>query len=362
MENYRAALVGLGRIAWTLEDDPKRDHPCTHAGALASLEGVDLVAGSARSVASATAFQERFHTRKAYTNYLDMVREEKIDIVGVATNPETHAQIVVDLACAGVKGILCEKPLALSLEDADRMLKACREHGTILMTMHNRRFNSLYRSAKKLLEQGEIGTVNAVIGICEGCKPNKNWQSEYEGPLLHDATHLFDIMRYLLGDVEWVMSDVERARPSDRVEDSAYSIMRFKSGVYATTLVNERTDYMRFELEIQGSKGKMLLQTNEAWLWKYEDSRYASNFKELVQVPYPCAPEKLNPYLAAYSELIDCVRNGRESLTSSAQDGRAALEIIMASYESKRHGLAPVRLPLPGAPSSLVRAIEENAF
>ena len=55
MENYRAALVGLGRIAWTLEDDPKRDHPCTHAGALANLEGVDLVAGSARSEASARA-------------------------------------------------------------------------------------------------------------------------------------------------------------------------------------------------------------------------------------------------------------------------------------------------------------------
>ena len=117
MEKYRAALVGLGRIAWTLEDDPKRDHPCTHAGALASLEGVELVAGSARSEASASAFQQRFHTRRAYTNYLDMVREEKIDIVGVATNPETHAKIVTDLACAGVKGILCEKPLALSLED-----------------------------------------------------------------------------------------------------------------------------------------------------------------------------------------------------------------------------------------------------
>ena len=79
-------------------------------------------------------------------------------------------------------------------------------------------------------------------------------------------------------------------------------------------------------------------------------------------MPYPCVQEKLNPYLAAYSELIDCVRNGRESSISSAMDGRAALEIIMAIYESKRHGIAPVHLPLPGAPSSLVRAIEESAF
>ncbi|MDO4350747.1 MAG: Gfo/Idh/MocA family oxidoreductase [Eubacteriales bacterium] len=362
MEKYRAAIVGLGRIAWTLEDDVKRDHPCTHAGALAQLEDVELVAGASRGEQSAKAFQERFHTRKAYTNYLEMVREEKIDIVGVCTNPETHAQIVVDLANAGVKGILCEKPIALSLEDCDRMLKACQANGTILMTMHNRRFNALYRSAKALIQRGEIGDINAVIGICEGCKPNKNWQSEFEGPLLHDATHLFDIMRYLLGDVEWVLSDVERAKPTDRVEDAAYSIMRFRNGVYGTTLVNERTDYMRFELEVQGSKGKMLLYTNEAYLWKYEDSKYASHFKELVQVPYPKATAKLYAYVEAYRELIGCMRAGRQSPTSSGLDGRAALEMIMAIYESKRRGCQRVYMPLPGEPSSLVRGIEENAF
>lgn len=362
MEKYRAGIVGLGRIAWTLEDDPKRDHPCTHAGALNMIESVELVAGSARTLQSAQAFQERFRTRKAYTNYLEMVREERLDIVGVCTNPETHADIVVDLANAGVKGILCEKPLALSLEDADRMLEACRSNGTILMTMHNRRFNGLYRSAKRIIESGEIGRINAMIGICEGCKPSKNWCSDFEGPLLHDATHLFDIMRYLGGDVEWVLSDVERAKDSDKVEDSAYSILRFKNGIYGTTLVNERTDYMRFELEVQGSKGKMLLHTNEAWLWKYEDSRFSSNFKELAPVPYPEAPEKLYPYLEAYRELLTCVREGKQSMTSSGEDGRAALEIIMGIYDSKRNHCTPIYTPLPGAPSSLVRGIQEYAF
>lgn len=362
MEAYRAGIIGLGRIAWTFEDDPKRDHPCTHAGALQLLNDVELVAGAARSEKSAEAFRRRFHTRKAYTNYLEMVKEEKLDIVGVATNPETHADIVVDLANAGVKGILCEKPLALSLEDTDRMLKACQANGVILMTMHNRRFNSIYRSAKALIESGEIGDVNAVVGICEGCKPSKTWQSEYEGPLLHDATHLFDIMRYLCGNVEWVLSDVERARPTDTVEDSAYALMRFKNGIYGTTLVNERTDYMRFELEVQGSRGKMLLYTNEAHLWKYADSPYASNFKELVEVPYPIPEEKLNPYLEAYRELIACMRSGIQSATSSGWDGRAALEVIMAIYESKRNDCRRTYMPLPGTPSSLVAAIRENAF
>lgn len=362
MKKYRAAIVGLGRIAWRLEDDPKRDHPCTHAGALAALADVELVAGASRSEESALAFQKRWGTAAAYTDYMAMVKAEKPDIVGVATNPETHAQIVIDLANAGVKGIVCEKPLALSLKDADDMLEACRRNNVMLVTIHNRRWNSIYRSAKELIERGDIGEINAVVGICEGCKPNKNWQSQYEGPLLHDATHLFDIMRYLFGDVQWVISDVERAGRDACVEDSAYALMRFQSGVYATTLVNERTDYMRFELEIQGSKGKMVLQTNEAYLWKYTESKYASNFRELCPAEYPTPEKKLYPYLEAYGELIQSLEAGRNVSVSTGMDGRKALEIIMAIYESKRHACQKIILPLPGEPSSLVAAIRENAF
>ena len=362
MRRYRAAVIGLGRIGSRFEDDPRRVHPCTHAGALAAMGNVELAAGAARSEGSAAEFQRRWNTKAVYTDYRAMIEKERIDIVGVATNPETHSEIVKNIAGLGVKGILCEKPIALSLKDADEMMESCDKNGVVLMTMHNRRWNSLYRSAKELLQKGAIGTVNSIVGICQGCKPNKNWQSDFEGPLLHDATHLFDILRYLFGDVEWITGDLERASLGDRVEDSAYSLMKFRNGIYATTLVNERTDYMRFELEIQASKGKLVLQTNEAFLWKYDQSKYASGFKELAQVEYPMAKKPLNAYLEAYKELISCVETKGKENSSTAKDGRAALEIIMAIYESKRRDSAKVFLPLPGAPSSLDAAIREGAF
>ncbi len=362
MKKFRAGVIGLGRIGSTFEDDPKRIHPCTHAGALAMMDDVDLVAGAARSEGSAKAFQEKWGTKKAYTDYRKMVADEHLDIVGIATNPETHAQIVQEIAGLGVKAILCEKPLALSLQDADAMIEACDRNGVLLMTMHNRRFNSIYRSAKELIAKGDIGEVNSVVGICQGCKPSKNWQSDFEGPLLHDATHLFDIMRYLFGDVQWIESDMERARPEDNVEDSAYALMRFRNGIYATTLVNERTDYMRFEVEVQASKGKLLLLTNEAYIWKYDQSKYATGFKELVPAEYPLPQERLNAYVAAYAELIACLETGKTDNTSTIYDGRAALEMIMAMYESKRHDNRKIYLPLPGTPSSLEAVIQEGAF
>lgn len=363
MTSLRAAVIGLGRIGSTLEDDPKRIHPCTHAGALAYLPEVELVSGAARSDASAQRFKERWGVANVYTDYRKMIENERLDIIGIATNPETHAEIVETIAPMGIKGIMCEKPLALSLEESDRMIEACEKHGVVLMTMHNRRFNSIYRTAKQLIADGVIGTVNSLVGICQGCKPVKNWQSEFEGPLLHDATHLFDIMRYLFGDVEWIQSDLERAKPDDRVEDSAYTIMRFKNGIYGTTLVNERTDYMRFELEIQGSKGKMLLLTNEAYLWVYADSQYASGFRELVQTDYPVASTPMNAYLEGYKELIHCVQaNSPFNNSSTGLDGRAALEIIMGIYESKRKDSTKIYLPLPSMPSSLVAATKEGSF
>ena len=363
MERMRAAVIGLGRIGSTLEDDPKRIHPCTHAGALSILEDVELVSGAARSTGSAEKFKKRWGVSNVYTDYLEMVEKERLDIVGIATNPETHAEIVEAIAPMGIKGILCEKPLALSLEESDRMIKACQEYGVVLMTMHNRRFNSIYRSAKQLMADGAIGTINAVVGICQGCKPVKNWQNEYEGPLLHDATHLFDIMRFLFGDVQWIQSDVERANSEDKVEDSAYTTMRFNNGIYGMTLVNERTDYMRFELEIQGSKGKMLLLTNDAYMWTYSDSQYASGFRELKQVNYPISTAPMNAYLEGYSELIHCITQGNPTANSStSEDGRAALEIIMGIYESKRNDCRKIYLPLPSLPSSLVAATAEHAF
>lgn len=361
MSKLKAGIIGLGRIAWKFEDDPKRNHPCTHAGALAALDGVELVAGTARRLESAVEFQNRWKTEKAYTSYMDMIRENQLDIIGIATNPETHADIVKEIASSGIKGILCEKPLALSLKDADEMIEACEKNNVVLITMHNRRWNGIYRKAKEIIESGELGIVHTLVGICQGCKPSKNWQSEFEGPLLHDATHLFDIMRFLMGDIEWIISDVERSNPNENVEDNANSLMRFKNGVYATTLVNERTDYMRFELEIQCSKGIMVLQTNTAKLMRFNESKYASGFKELVLDEFPPV-QAMNPYMDAYQELIDSIRLGRNISVSTGEDGRAALEVIMAIYDSKRNNKQVIHLPLPGEESSLVRAIRENAF
>ena len=110
---------------------------------------------------------------------------------------------------------------------------------------------------------------------------------------------------------------------------------------------------MRFELEIQGSLGKIVIATNEARLYKVFDSPYSSGFKELKEVEYPQRDGvELNPYMEAYTELINAMEKG-EGTSSSGYDGREALDIIMAIYESRIKNQEKVYLPLPSMKSSL---------
>ncbi|HHY62400.1 MAG: Gfo/Idh/MocA family oxidoreductase [Bacillota bacterium] len=356
---YRAGIVGCGRIGWKLEDDPNRPKPCTHAGAYASIPNTQIVAASSRTDKSLKGFGERFGVDALYTDFNEMLEKENLDLLSVTTNPELHRDIVVKAAECGVRGILCEKPISLSLDDADDMIEACRKSGTVLMVMHNRRWNSYYVKAKELLDLGAIGELVSIFGNCQGCKPSPDWLSDREGPLLHDATHLYDIMRFFAGDIDSVVGSAEKRKHLHYgVEDTCFSHMRFKNGVSAVALVNERTSYMRFDIELQGSDGKILLGP-DAEMWQVVPSKRAAGFRELEKVEFPKPEREANVYMDAIGELIHCVETGEPS-RSTGEDGRAALEAIMAIYESQRRGNSPVQLPLGVRESLLLALRREN--
>jgi predicted dehydrogenase len=213
--------------------------------------------------------------------------------------------------------------------------------------------------AKELLDLGAIGELVSIFGNCQGCKPSPDWLSDREGPLLHDATHLYDIMRFFAGDIDSVVGSAEKRKHLHYgVEDTCFSHMRFKNGVSAVALVNERTSYMRFDIELQGSDGKILLGP-DAEMWQVVPSKRAAGFRELEKVEFPKPEREANVYMDAIGELIHCVETGEPS-RSTGEDGRAALEAIMAIYESQRRGNSPVQLPLGVRESLLLALRREN--
>jgi predicted dehydrogenase len=298
-----------------------------------------------------------------------MLERERPEIVCVATHPGSHAAIVEAAATHGARAIFLEKPMALDLADCDRIIAACRSAGVLLSVNHSRRWYPVFNRARDLLRQGAIGELISMVGHCQGGKPSPGWQSELEGPLLHDATHLFDLMRLYAGDVRWLAATARRrTHTAYPVEDDSSALLQFHSGVSGVALVNELSDYVRFDIELQGTTGVMRLGLDEfeiarATLVSFEAARDdAPGFEWQVLKTEPLqAPPGPEPFAIAARELVDALE-GRAMISSTGEDGRASLEIIMAIYESQRRGSAPVALPLPGGPSSLLALAREQGW
>ena len=122
-----------------------------HAAGAAGLESTEVAAGCDLVQNARAAFhshwKERFPRLQMYGDHREMLAEAELDVVTVATSDHRHADIVVDAAEAGVRGVFCEKPLATTIQDADRMLQACRANGTVLAVDHTRRWQPLWRYA-----------------------------------------------------------------------------------------------------------------------------------------------------------------------------------------------------------------------
>ena len=365
-ERYRVGLIGCGRIGSEWDAVPPV-RAQTHAGAFCAHPRCDLVAGANRGQERLEAFGRKWGVSGLYRDYAQMLAREALDIVCIATHPEQHHEQVLAAVEAGAKAIFCEKPMAISLAECDEMIAACRNANTLLVINHSRRWDPTFRKAKDLVDSGAIGRLLTMVSHCEGVKPYPAWRAEEEGPLLHDATHSFDLFRLYAGDAAWIMGTAVRRMRSFPVEDESMSIVTFRNGVTGVAIVNELTEFHQFDLELIGTHGKIVLGMGERQLWGAErastrDAGVDPNIEWQDLVPRPF-PEVLpcTPMEAAVEDVVRCLETGDEPL-STGEDGRAAIEMIMAIYECERRGHGKVDLPLPGGPSTLYLMREEGYY
>ena len=344
MGTYRVGIIGCGRIASEFEDGAPV-HPATIAGAFDALDNCEIVAACNRGKERLHKFGERWGVSALYHDPVKMLANEGLDLVAVATPPPVHPENVIAAAEAGAKGIFCEKPMALSLGECDSMLDACETSGTTMLVNCTRRWHGAYEAARRAAREETFGPLLHMVGWCQGCKPLPEWEAETEGPMLHDTVHLFDIMRFFAGDVDWLVGTApRRVRHEFRVEDTGMITFQFKSGIDALAISGEVTEYARFEIELHFERGMMRLglgsaafesrraPTKETWWYRLHD-------RESPELPW-----QEPPILMGVRDLVEAIEQGREC-RCTGRDGRAAIEMIMAIYESERRGHEKVRFP-----------------
>jgi 1,5-anhydro-D-fructose reductase (1,5-anhydro-D-mannitol-forming) len=245
-------LIGTGKIA----DD--RILP-----AIKSFEGNELIGVVSREQSRADMFAAKFGAKNAYTNYEDLLRNPEVDVVAIHTPNNQHAEQAIAAARAG-KHVFCDKPMATTVSDAERMIEACSKAGVKLAVNFHNRFMPAFIEAKRIIDSGEIGDVLIVeLEASPGNRPGirlATWRVDPQmaglGTTMSIGVHVYDILRFLLSSEIVTVSSMFDT-PRGVMEEFNMSTFRFANGAFAQVNVNEKSPYPQNNFVIFGSKGRI---------------------------------------------------------------------------------------------------------
>ncbi|RKP48928.1 gfo/Idh/MocA family oxidoreductase [Cohnella endophytica] len=258
MNQVRIGVIGAGRISHVMAQ--------AHSHVPESkLQGVfDVVRASSEHLAS------KYDIPHVFDSYEAMLASEEIDAVLVCTPTFLHEQIVIDAANAG-KHIFCQKPMALTLEQCERMNEAATRNGVILQVGFMIRFTPPFVEVKERLDSGEIGDIIAIRSAVFGWEPTADWfydPTQGGGILIDTIIHTFDLYRWYAGEVETIYADggayvFEGARKHG-TPDNIMCSLKFKNGAMGSIYGSWSSGYGDKTLEIYGTKGSFFIDLMEA--------------------------------------------------------------------------------------------------
>ncbi|MBI4833600.1 MAG: Gfo/Idh/MocA family oxidoreductase [Planctomycetes bacterium] len=335
---YRAAIIGCGRIGCGFDDNPKSKRIATHAGAYSNFRQTELMALSDLDVEKLRRYGEKYHVKGVYQNYEEMLEKEAIDILSVCTYNSTHLEIIENAINYNIKAILCEKPIADTLANAVKIVNLCRDKNIILSVNHLRRFDPSHQEVKNLIEKGVLGDIQQTTFY-------------YTAGIANTGSHVFDLLRFFFGDVEWVQAIYSNSKFPNPNDPNIDGILKFKKGFICSLQSCDVSKFLIFELDIIGMKGRLKIMSGGYSCEFYEpnDSQYFPGYKELAKTKAPINEtqnftDKLT-MINIVVHLVDCLDNNK-TLISTGDDGKAALELICAVHESARRNGAKINLPL----------------
>lgn len=315
----RCAVVGLGRIGSTLEDDPLREKPASHAGAIAALPELCLLAGGADpDPEKRAAFSRRWGVEAVFPDSRSLLAAVRPDILHVAVPPPAHEEVVLQAAAVGVPVIICEKPLAPDSAAGARMIQACADAGTFLLVNHERRYAADYLFVRDCLRDGARGVVRSVQA--------RVYMGERRTPgamLFDDGTHMLDILRFLLA-TDLVMEHV-RGNPD---EPGGTLVVLLAAGPVPVLLeIGAGREQVEFELDISLARGRLRIGNGILEAFTSRPSPYYSNMFSLAPDPVPVIADK-GYFTGMLRDAVALVRGGRERPRSSGADALAVLRLM----------------------------------
>ncbi len=338
MDEMRFALVGCGRIAKKHAEIITRQMPEAKLVAVCDI---------------LTERAEEYGNKYNVPYFTDMrqmmqVMGDGIDVVNILTPSGYHAEHTIELASFG-KHIVVEKPMALTIDDADDMIQACDKAGIKLFVVKQNRYNYPVQKLRSALEDGRFGKLVMGTVRVRWCREQNYYDQDawrgtwkYDGGVFtNQASHHVDLLEWMMGEVESVFAKSATQLVDIETEDTGVAILKFKNGalgvIEATTAVRPKD--LEGSVSILGEKGTVEISgfaVNEMKIWNFRDTRPED--ADVVATYRQNPPDVYGfGHVEYLRHVVDCIRHDKKALVDGLE-GRKSLELIMAIYESIETG------------------------
>jgi len=341
---FKIALVGCGRIS------------ANHFDAIAKVDGLELsaVADSEADRARATGEAQGVPW---YDNYAEMLKKSDCDVVSICTPSGLHSMQGVAAAKAG-KHVITEKPMSITLEQADALVHACDSAGVRLFVVKQNRLNPSVQLLKRAVDKGRFGRIYLANTTVRWHRPQDYydaapWRGTWEfdgGAFMNQASHYVDLIQWLVGPVESVVAKTATQARRIEAEDSGVAVLKFRSGALGVIEVNVLTYPRNWEgsISILGEKGSAKVggtAVNRVEHWQFAE--YDDDDK-LVETAATNPPSVYGFGHEGYYRNVVAALRGEAQAETDGRAGRKSLELILGIYESAKTG-RDVPLPLRSA-------------
>lgn len=326
-KNYRAAVVGCGQIGALFEAEPKREKPASHAGAVLANDRTELVALVDTNAKNLAAARKLFPRASAYASLSACLKQERPNIVVIATPPQARLSVLKECVRAGVRIVVCEKPLAANAKEAKQMAALVAKSGITFVLNYQRRFSPLFAQVRADLQKGKIGTLQQATCY-------------YSNGLYSNGGHIIDALSYLLNDTIVSVIGIEHTenKTHSAGDVNVDALLTTRKGTKIVLQSFDQKKYGIHDIRLYGTKGSIVL--TEYGTERIDTPARPSRFVGVLQLD----ASQSRATRAATSATKDALAHAIERYEkhrapeSSAASGRATLQVLDAIAKSATQG------------------------
>lgn len=363
----RIGVIGCGAIAQRayFPGFSQPDSPLAHRAMRGHFHNgcaeSKLVAVADSNKALADTIAATYGIPNVYADWRDLIASDEVDAVCLAVPNNLHAEMSIAALSAG-KHVLVEKPMALSMEDVNKMVDLAREKNLILMVNHSHNYNPIFEKAKEVVDSGLIGEIQSVTGRFRYAGP-EYWKSASDSPwyinnkvtgggaLIDVGIHAIELVRFLTGlEATQVASFIGTVEKKMDAEDNAVAIVKYEKGVLGTFEASWTTKSGEIMVTIYGSEGNLYVDMGEGSTDVAGESEpvkalLAPPRTTIMNMELPAGALKIPVYVAKvdseswvggpFRHFVQCIQSGEEPISSGRVVAKS-MEVMFAAYESAK--------------------------